>query len=80
MNANYSYLNISVTFADKDTQQLKEITFNSAPSVTLPSIEELAGGFLNLSEGYLMWCVEGKRAFSYFKLDTPVEGSALAIP
>lgn len=79
MNANYSYLNISVTFADKDTQQLKEITFNSAPSVTLPSIEELAGGFLNLSEGYLMWCVEGKRAFSYFKLDTPVEGSALAI-
>lgn len=78
MSAKYPYLDIAISVLNNGTQPVN-YSFNSAPTIALPSLSELAHHFVNLSDGYVMWQVGGRRAFTYFQLDEEGKTTVLAI-
>lgn len=68
MSSKYKYLDISVTVVS-DGHPETVYTTDSAPTVQLPALNEIASNFEGLSEGYLLWGSGKKRAYSYFILD-----------
>lgn len=78
MSSKYPYLDIAISVLNNGTQPVN-YSFNSAPTIALPSLSELAHHFVNLSDGYVMWQVGGRRAFTYFQLDEEGKSTVLAI-
>lgn len=78
MSAKYPYLDIAISVLSNGTQPVN-YSFNSAPTIALPSLSDLARHFVNLSDGYVMWQVGGRRAFTYFQLDEEGKNTVLAI-
>lgn len=78
MSAKYPYLDIAISVINNDSQPVN-YSFNSAPTIALPSLNDLAHHFANMSEGYVIWQVSGRRAFTYFKLDEAGTSTVLAI-
>lgn len=78
MSAKYPYLDIAISVLNEGNQPVN-YSFNSAPAIALPSLSDLARHFVNLTDGYVMWQVGGRRAFTYFKLDTASSTTVLAV-
>lgn len=78
MSSKYNYLDISVTVVSDGRPEAVYSTKN-APTVQLPALNEIASHFEGLSEGYLMWGSEKKRAYSYFILDGAEGHPVLAV-
>lgn len=78
MSAKYPYLDIAISVLNEGNQPVN-YSFNSAPTIALPSLSDLSRHFLNLTEGYVMWQVGGRRAFTYFRLDPESNATVLAV-
>lgn len=78
MSAKYPYLDIAISVLDAN-QQPVNYSFNSAPTIAMPSLSDLARHFVNLSDGYVMWQIGGRRAFTYFQLNETGTQTVLAI-
>lgn len=78
MSAKYPYLDIAISVLDA-SQQPVNYSFNSAPTIAMPSLSDLARHFVNLSDGYVMWQIGGRRAFTYFQLNESGSQTVLAI-
>lgn len=78
MSSKYPYLDIAISVVT-DADRPVNYSFNSAPTIALPSLSKLAAHFVNLSDGYVMWQVGGRRAFTYFMLNDEGTSTILAI-
>ena len=78
MSAKYPYLDIAISVLGAGAQPVN-YSFNSAPTIALPSLSELARHFVNLSEGYVMWNVSGRRAYTFFQLNQEGTATELAV-
>lgn len=78
MNAKYPYLDIAISVLNQDNKPVN-YSFNSAPAIALPSLSGLGRHFVNLSDGYVMWQVGGRRAFTYFQLNDEGTATVLAV-
>lgn len=78
MSAKYPYLDIAISVLDAN-QQPVNYSFNSAPTIAMPSLSDLARHFVNLSDGYVMWQIGGRRAFTYFQLNESGTQTVLAV-
>lgn len=78
MSAKYPYLDIAISVLDASLQPVN-YSFNSAPTIAMPSLSDLARHFVNLSDGYVMWQIGGRRAFTYFQLNESGTQTVLAI-
>lgn len=78
MSAKYPYLDIAISVMTDGAQPVN-YSFNSAPTIALPSLSDLARHFVNLSDGYVMWQISGRRAFTYFKLNDEGTSTLMAI-
>lgn len=78
MSAKYPYLDIAISVLNEGLQPVN-YSFNSAPTIALPSLSDLARHFVNLSDGYVMWQIGGRRAYTYFRLDEAGSSTVLAI-
>ncbi len=78
MSTKYPYLDIAISVL-ADNNQPVNYSFNSAPTIALPSLSDLARHFVNLSDGYVMWKVGGRRAFTYFQLNNEGTVTQLAV-
>ncbi|MDE6323704.1 MAG: hypothetical protein K2L85_06215 [Paramuribaculum sp.] len=78
MSAKYPYLDIAISVMSDGAQPVN-YSFNSAPTIALPSLSDLARHFVNLSDGYVMWQISGRRAFTYFKLNDEGTMTVMAI-
>lgn len=78
MSSKYTYLDIAISVLGQDGQPVN-YSFNSAPTIALPSLTDLARHFVNISEGYVMWYVGGRRAYTYFKLNQDGTAAELAL-
>jgi len=78
MSSKYPYLDIAISVLT-DGNQPVNYSFNSAPTIALPSLSSLARHFVNLSDGYVMWQVGGRRAFTYFQLNDEGTTTVLAV-
>lgn len=78
MSSKYPYLDIAISVLNDGTQPVN-YSFNSAPTIALPSLSSLARHFVNLSDGYVMWQVGGRRAFTYFQLNDEGTTTILAV-
>ncbi|MCM1348060.1 MAG: hypothetical protein NC338_01495 [Firmicutes bacterium] len=78
MSTKYPYLDIAISVLNEGNQPVN-YSFNSAPTIALPSLSELAKHFVNLSDGYVMWQVGGRRAFTFFQLNDAGDTTVLAV-
>lgn len=78
MSAKFSYVDIAVSMADSDSHSTTFLTEGS-PAVELPALAGVAAHFENLNDGYLIWPIGQKRAFTYFVLDDDKRSTLLSI-
>ena len=78
MSRKFSYLDIAVSV----TEDGRPATFNltdGAPAVELPSLTRIVRHFVGLTEGYMMWNVADRRAFSLFAIDSEMPSAMLTV-
>lgn len=68
MSSKYTYIDIVVNVMEGGLPATTCAT-EGAPSLQLPSLNEITSHFSDLTEGYLLWNAGGRRGCTYFSLD-----------
>lgn len=69
MSLKYTYIDIVVNVMEGGLPATTCAT-EGAPSLQLPSLNDITSHFSDLTEGYLLWNAGGRRACTYFSLDS----------
>ncbi len=78
MSRKYPFLDIAVSV----TEDGRPATFNltdGAPTVELPLLSRIIRHFVGLTEGFMMWNVADRRAYSLFAIDPEMPSAMLTV-
>lgn len=68
MSAKFPYIDVAVNVMENNEPSTMFLT-DRAPAVQLPTLAGICSHFENLTDGYLLWQANDKRAYTYFLID-----------